>query len=171
MFSIFCDFADVAPKNGLNRNEPEKLVKSQHDYSLLRGIPHEGPNSSFEPKSKFLWTHRDSKFLRNSQKLLQFQVLCFIDFNIRKRGHGILKFLFDEIKVSPNRNFHQDSVLYSLIHLLPMNCMHPSTMDVLELKLPLWRWWMWRNTESVEDKKKEDNDEPDSLHCTRAPRT
>ena len=61
---------------------------------LLRGIPHEGPNPSFEPKSKFLWNHQDSKFLRNSQKLLRFQVLRFTDFNIRKRGHGISKFLF-----------------------------------------------------------------------------
>ena len=43
----------------------------------IRGIPHEGPNPSFEPKSKFLWNHRDSKFLRNSQKLLRFQVLPF----------------------------------------------------------------------------------------------
>ena len=129
---------------------------------VVRGIPHEGPNSSFEPKSKFLQTHGDSKFLWNSQKILWFQVLCFIDFNIQKWGHGISKFLFDEIEVSPNRNFHQDSILYSLIHLLPMHCMHPSMMNVPELKLPSRRWWMWRNTESVEDKKKKDNDEPDS---------
>ena len=72
----------------------------------LRGIPHKGPNPSFEPKSKFLQTHRDSKFLPNSQKLLRFQVLRFIDFNVWKRGHGISKFLFDQIKVSPDRNFH-----------------------------------------------------------------
>ena len=76
----------------------------------LRGIPHEGPNPSFAPKSKFLQTHRDSKFLRNSQKLLRFQVLHFIDFNIRKRGHGISKFLFYEIEVSQNQNIHQDSI-------------------------------------------------------------
>ena len=145
-----------------------KLVLQLYHCQYLRGIPHEGPNPSFDPKSKFLWTHQDSKFLRNPQKLLRFQVLRFIDFNIQKRGHGISKFLFDEIEVSPNRNFHEDSVLYCLIHL---HCMHPSTMDVLELKLPLWRWWTWRNTESVEDKMKEDNNKPDSLHCTRAPRT
>ena len=134
-----------------------KLVLQLYHCQYLRGIPHEGPNPSFEPKSKFLWTHQDSKFLRNPQKLLRFQVLHFINFNIQKQGDGISKFLFDEIEVSPNRYFHEDSILYCLIHLLQMHCMHPSTMDVLELKLPLWRWWTWRNTESVEDKKKEDN--------------
>ena len=80
--------------------------------NLLRGIPHEGRNPSFEPKSKFLWNHRDSKFLRNSQKILRFQVLHFTDFKIRKQGHGISKFLFDEIEVSPNQNIQQDSVCY-----------------------------------------------------------
>ena len=78
----------------------------------FRGIPHEGRNSSFEPKSKFLWNHQDSKFLRNSQKILRFQVLHFTDFKIRKWGHGISKFLFDEIEVSPNQNIQQDSVCY-----------------------------------------------------------
>ena len=79
-------------------------------WVLLRGIPHERPNPSFVPKSKFLQTHQDSKLLRNSQKLLRFQVLRFIDFNIQKQGHGISKFLFYEIKVSQNQNIHQDSV-------------------------------------------------------------
>ena len=81
-------------------------------FRNIRGIPHEGRNPSFEPKSKFLWNHRDSKFLRNSQKILRFQVLHFTDFKIRKWGHGISKFLFDEIEVSPNQNIQQDSVCY-----------------------------------------------------------
>ena len=75
-----------------------------------RGIPHEGPNPSFEPKSKFLWNHPDSKFLRNSQKILRFQVLRFTDFKIWKQGQGNSKFLFDEIEVSHNQNIQQDSV-------------------------------------------------------------
>ena len=123
--------------------------------------------SFYLTKLKFLQTGIFTKIPSYTSSFICFQCTACI----RKRGHGISKFLFDEIEVSPNSNFHQDSVLYILIHLLPMHCMHPSTMDVPELKLPSWRWWTWRNTESVEDKKKEDNDEPDSLHCTRAPRT
>ena len=48
----------------------------------------------------------------NSLKIpLQFQVLHFQLLNIQKRRQGILKFLCDEIEVSPNRNLHQDSIL------------------------------------------------------------
>ena len=115
------------------------MPTTNSQYKAIRGIPHEDPNPSFEPKSKFLRNHRHSKFLRNSQQLLPFQVVRFLDFNIPKWGHGISIFLFYEIKISPNQNFHQDSILYmrlmaSLMCLQRITCIK-YTMNVPELKL------------------------------------